>query len=177
MSGDGGRSLREVLGIRYLSTSPADISVFGRDSTRSRFALLDPTRALAAMSTPVSTGAGDRQRRHRATPLNPGSFGPRGLACGRAPNWHGQLRAFFHRLSPAPEREESCRRSKWTSAIFADRAGEAGVHRPGLDRLLKHAKLKLIELVIVWKLDTFGRLLGRVILCAPAGLDSDGHSR
>ena len=73
--------------------------------------------------------------------------------------------------------EEFCRRSKWTSAIFADRAGEAGVHRPGLDRLLKHAKLKLIELVIVWKLDTFGRLLGRVILCAPAGLDSDGHSR
>src|ERR1017187_9775259 len=85
MSGDGGRSLREVLGIRYLSTSPADISVFGRDSTRSRFALLDPTRALAAMSTPVSTGAGDRQRRHRATPLNPGSFGPRGVAPGRGP--------------------------------------------------------------------------------------------
>ena len=28
-------------------------------------------------------------------------------------------------------------------------ACEAGVHRPGLDRLLKHAKLKLIELVIV----------------------------
>src|ERR1039457_6634418 len=94
MSGDGGRSLREVLGIRYLSTSPADISVFGRDSTRSRFALLDPARALAAMTTPVSAGAGDRQRRHRATPLNPGSFGPRGLACGRAPNWHASCARF-----------------------------------------------------------------------------------
>ena len=55
------------------------------------------------------------------------------------------------------ELQELCRRSQWTSSVYADMAtGRARVSRPDLQRLLQDATLKLIDVVVVWKLHCFG---------------------
>jgi DNA invertase Pin-like site-specific DNA recombinase len=60
--------------------------------------------------------------------------------------------------------EEYCHRSKWTTAIHADAAtGKAGAYRTGLERPLKDARLRRIDVVVVWKLGRFGRSLREIL--------------
>jgi len=58
------------------------------------------------------------------------------------------------------ELEDFCRRANWTASHYADSAtGDARASRPGRDRLLKDAQRKPIDVVVVSKLECFGRSL------------------
>jgi len=62
------------------------------------------------------------------------------------------------------ELEEYVKRWGWEPALYGDKeSGKAGVERPGLERLLKDARLKKIDIVLVYKLDRFGRSLRDVL--------------
>jgi DNA invertase Pin-like site-specific DNA recombinase len=76
---------------------------------------------------------------------------------------------------------------KQDDAIQLD--GKAGIERPGLERLLKDARLKKIDIVLVYKLDRFGRSLRDVLnnieildragvrfIVPQQGLDTDKNS-
>jgi putative DNA-invertase from lambdoid prophage Rac len=55
-------------------------------------------------------------------------------------------------------------RSGWTGVEYVETAsGKAGGKRPVLDRLLQDARLKKFDVVLVWKLDRFGRSLQHLI--------------
>jgi putative DNA-invertase from lambdoid prophage Rac len=55
-------------------------------------------------------------------------------------------------------------RSGWTGNQYVETAsGKAGGKRPVLDRLLQDARLKKFDVVLVWKLDRFGRSLQHLI--------------
>jgi len=55
-------------------------------------------------------------------------------------------------------------RSGWTKVEYIEKAsGKAGGKRPMLDRLLEDARLKKFDVVMVWKLDRFGRSLQHLI--------------
>jgi putative DNA-invertase from lambdoid prophage Rac len=55
-------------------------------------------------------------------------------------------------------------RMGWTSIEYVEKAsGKAGGKRPVLDRLLEDARLKKFDVVLVWKLDRFGRSLQHLI--------------
>jgi DNA invertase Pin-like site-specific DNA recombinase len=89
------------------------------------------------------------------------------------------------------ELEQYCERSKWPApTIYSDKAsGKADTPRPGLQRLLKDAHMKRMDVVIVWKLDRFGRNLREILeniqtldrcgvrfLVPAQGLDTDKDS-
>jgi putative DNA-invertase from lambdoid prophage Rac len=55
-------------------------------------------------------------------------------------------------------------RSGWTAAEYVETAsGKAGSKRAVLDRLLQDARLRKFDVVLVWKLDRFGRSLQHLI--------------
>jgi len=55
-------------------------------------------------------------------------------------------------------------RSGWQPTEYVETAsGKAGGKRPVLDRLLQDARLKKFDVVLVWKLDRFGRSLQHLI--------------
>ena len=88
------------------------------------------------------------------------------------------------------ELEEYVKRWGWDLSLYADKeSGKAGVARPGLDRLLKDAQQKKIDIVLVYKLDRFGRSLRDVLnnieildragirfIVPQQGLDTDRNS-
>lgn len=50
------------------------------------------------------------------------------------------------------------KRQGWTAAEYVEKAsGKAGTRRPQLERLMKDAAERRIDIVLVWKLDRFGR--------------------
>jgi DNA invertase Pin-like site-specific DNA recombinase len=81
-------------------------------------------------------------------------------------------------------------RSGWQSCQYVDKlSGKAGVRRPQLEQLLADARLRKFDVVLVWKLDRFGRSLQHLIeniqvldsagvrfLCPSMGIDTDNHS-
>lgn len=55
-------------------------------------------------------------------------------------------------------------RSGWTKLEYVEKAsGKAGSKRPMLDKLLEDARLKKFDVVLVWKMDRFGRSLQHLI--------------
>lgn len=54
---------------------------------------------------------------------------------------------------------EYCKRQGWETELYEDAASGAPRKRPGLDRLMKAATLKMFDVVVVWKLDRFSRSL------------------
>jgi len=58
-----------------------------------------------------------------------------------------------------------CERRGWTSTTEYIDNGVSGtkVSRPALDRLMKHAKLRMFDVVLVWKLDRFGRSIRQLV--------------
>jgi putative DNA-invertase from lambdoid prophage Rac len=55
-------------------------------------------------------------------------------------------------------------RSGWTAVEYVETAsGKAGSKRAALDRLLQEARLRKFDVVLVWKLDRFGRSLQHLI--------------
>lgn len=86
------------------------------------------------------------------------------------------------------ELEEYCKRWKWDCALYADHV-TGKQNGPGLLRLLKDARMKRMDVVIVWKLDRFGRNLRHILeniqilndcgvrfLVPQQGLDTDKDS-
>jgi len=62
------------------------------------------------------------------------------------------------------EIEEYVKRWKWQPSIYSDKiSGKAGLERPGLNRLLADARAKKIDVVVVYKLDRFGRSVREVL--------------
>lgn len=62
--------------------------------------------------------------------------------------------------SEIAELEDFCRRANWTASQYADSAaGDPRASRPGRDRLLRDAKSQRIDVVVVLKLECFGRSL------------------
>jgi DNA invertase Pin-like site-specific DNA recombinase len=47
--------------------------------------------------------------------------------------------------------------------IYADRASGSGTARPALQRLMKDAKKRLFDVVVVWKFDRFARSLAQLV--------------
>jgi putative DNA-invertase from lambdoid prophage Rac len=55
-------------------------------------------------------------------------------------------------------------RQGWTVSEYVEHAsGKAGSRRPVLDRLLGDARMKRFDVLLVWKLDRFGRSLKHII--------------
>jgi putative DNA-invertase from lambdoid prophage Rac len=54
------------------------------------------------------------------------------------------------------EARDYARRMGWTVVEYTEKVSAAG-QRPELDRLMEDARLKRIDVVLVWKLDRFGR--------------------
>ena len=53
-----------------------------------------------------------------------------------------------------------CSRMNWEAVEYVEKAsGSAGKSRPELERLMKDAQLRRFDVVLVWKLDRFGRSL------------------
>src|ERR1035438_5303433 len=52
-----------------------------------------------------------------------------------------------------------CQRSGWADVVeYVEKvSGKAGQKRPQLEQLLADARLKKIDVVLVWKIDRFGR--------------------
>src|SRR5262252_4780959 len=62
------------------------------------------------------------------------------------------------------ELHEYCRRQGWAHVDYVDKAsGKAGSNRPQLEQLMKDARLKKFDVVLVWKVDRFGRSLRHFI--------------
>jgi DNA invertase Pin-like site-specific DNA recombinase len=59
----------------------------------------------------------------------------------------------------ATELREFAGRMGWTLHEYADKISGTKARRPGLDRLMQDARMKKIDIVMVWKLDRFGRTL------------------
>ncbi len=85
---------------------------------------------------------------------------------------------------------EFAARSGWQATEYIDKlSGKAGVRRPQLEQLLADARMRRFDVVLVWKLDRFGRSLQHLIenvqvldsagvrfLCPSMGIDTDNHS-
>jgi DNA invertase Pin-like site-specific DNA recombinase len=84
-----------------------------------------------------------------------------------------------------------CQRWGWTDiAEYVEKAsGKAGQKRPALEQLLADARLKKVDVVLVWKIDRFGRSVQEFVervraladvgvrFIAPnQGIDTDQHS-
>jgi putative DNA-invertase from lambdoid prophage Rac len=54
-------------------------------------------------------------------------------------------------------------RMGWTVAEYSDKMSGSKARRPGLDRLMDDARLRKIDIVLVWKMDRFGRSLKDLI--------------
>lgn len=53
-----------------------------------------------------------------------------------------------------------CQRQGWEVVEYLEKAsGKAGGRRPELDKLMRDARLKIFDTVVVWKIDRFGRSL------------------
>jgi putative DNA-invertase from lambdoid prophage Rac len=88
------------------------------------------------------------------------------------------------------ELRDYCARNGWDSVEYVEKAsGKAGGKRPQLDWLLRDAKFKRFEIVLVWKLDRFGRSLQHLIenvrtlnaagvrfIAVTQGIDTDNSS-
>jgi DNA invertase Pin-like site-specific DNA recombinase len=82
---------------------------------------------------------------------------------------------------------EFANRSQWEILEYAERAsGKGSSKRPVLDQLMADAALKKFDVVLVWKLDRFGRSLSHLIaniklldtygirfMCPTMGIDTD----
>jgi DNA invertase Pin-like site-specific DNA recombinase len=73
--------------------------------------------------------------------------------------------------------------------IYTDKISGAKARRPGLERLMADARLKKIDVVLVWKLDRFARSLSQLIaniqlldsygvrfVCVTQGIDTDQNN-
>lgn len=83
-----------------------------------------------------------------------------------------------------------CERMSWSRVEYVEKAsGKAGSKRPQLARLMADARMKKFDVVLVWKLDRFGRSLHHLIeniqtlddlgirFMAPTqGIDTDNRS-
>jgi DNA invertase Pin-like site-specific DNA recombinase len=88
------------------------------------------------------------------------------------------------------ELREYAARIRWKTAEYVEYAsGKAGSKRPELDRLMEDARLRKVDVVVVWKLDRFGRsvqeFLDRVVrldqsgvrfIAVTQGIDTDKNS-
>lgn len=54
-------------------------------------------------------------------------------------------------------------RMGWNIAEYSDKMSGSKTRRPGLDRLMDDARLRKIDIVLVWKMDRFGRSLKDLI--------------
>ena len=66
-------------------------------------------------------------------------------------------------------------RSGWATVEYVEKAsGKAGARRPEMDRLMRDARLRKLDVVLCWKLDRFGRsvqeFLQRVMELDEAGV-------
>jgi putative DNA-invertase from lambdoid prophage Rac len=59
--------------------------------------------------------------------------------------------------------EHAARRGWEVAATITDQISGAKAKRPGLDELMRLARLRKIDCVMVWKLDRFGRSVAQVI--------------
>ena len=66
-----------------------------------------------------------------------------------------------------------CQARGWTIAEYVD-AGISGAkeHRPALDRLMTDAKQRRIDVIVVWRLDRFGRNLRHLVTFLSAQVES-----
>jgi DNA invertase Pin-like site-specific DNA recombinase len=73
------------------------------------------------------------------------------------------------------ELREYAARTRWKAAEYVEYAsGKAGSKRPELERLMEAARLRKVDVVLVWKLDRFGRsvqeFLDRVVRLDQSGV-------
>jgi putative DNA-invertase from lambdoid prophage Rac len=54
-------------------------------------------------------------------------------------------------------------RMGWTVVEYSDKMSGSKTRRPGLDRLMDDARLRKVDIVLVWKMDRFGRSLKDLI--------------
>jgi putative DNA-invertase from lambdoid prophage Rac len=54
-------------------------------------------------------------------------------------------------------------RCGWNVVEFSDKMSGSKTKRPGLDRLMDDARLRKVDIVLVWKMDRFGRSLKDLI--------------
>jgi putative DNA-invertase from lambdoid prophage Rac len=59
----------------------------------------------------------------------------------------------------AQELREYAGRNGWSVTEYADKISGAKAKRPALDRLMADARMKKVDVVLVWKIDRFGRTL------------------
>jgi putative DNA-invertase from lambdoid prophage Rac len=81
------------------------------------------------------------------------------------------IAAIYVRVSTADQRHamqtsevlDYAGRMGWQIAEYSDTMSGAKTRRPGLDRLMEDARLRKIDIVLVWKMDRFGRSLKDLI--------------
>jgi putative DNA-invertase from lambdoid prophage Rac len=81
------------------------------------------------------------------------------------------IAAMYVRVSTADQRyamqtnelSEYATRMNWETREYSDTMSGAKARRPGLDRLMEDARLRKIDVVLVWKMDRFGRSMKDLI--------------
>ena len=79
--------------------------------------------------------------------------------------------ALYVRVSTADQRYamqitelvDYCNRMGWKMVEYSDTMSGSKARRPGLDRLMEDARLRKVDVVLVWKMDRFGRSLKDLI--------------
>ena len=87
------------------------------------------------------------------------------------------------------ELREYAARMGWQIVEYSDKISGTKAKRPGLDALMADARLKKIDIVLVWKLDRFARSLQQLIqniqsldsygvrfICTTQGIDTDQNN-
>lgn len=82
-----------------------------------------------------------------------------------------QIAALYVRVSTEDQKhdmqttelKEYAGRMNWTIVEYSDKLSGAKARRPGLDRLMEDARMKRFDVVLVWKMDRFGRKLRDVL--------------
>jgi putative DNA-invertase from lambdoid prophage Rac len=87
------------------------------------------------------------------------------------------------------ELREYAARMNWEVVEYQDKISGTKDKRPGLDRLMQDAKLRKVDVVLVWKLDRFARSLQQLIaniqtldsygvrfICVTQGIDTDQNN-
>jgi DNA invertase Pin-like site-specific DNA recombinase len=59
--------------------------------------------------------------------------------------------------------EEYCGRRSWQQMVFEDQASGSSRKRPGLEELMKQARRRSIDVVVVWRFDRFARSLAQLV--------------
>ncbi len=67
-----------------------------------------------------------------------------------------------HDMQTAEMRDYATRMG-WEIAEYSDKVSGAKARRPGLDRLMEDARMKKVDIVLVWKMDRFGRKMRDVL--------------